>query len=225
MFANTFKHLSFIAAAILATFLGAALPSLPAASQRTSLAGQLLIAAPNMGDPRFYQTVVLLVLHDRNGAMGIVVNRPLDERPLASLLEALGETVTGVAVGADRAAQVLNIGDRSLAHQHAVVVDVERGESEKAGSKLVGPTDQQRIGIEGHLVMTSSREILRDIANGRGPKQSLMAFGYAGWGPGQLEGELAQRFWFTTPADANLVFEEARDRLRETALMRRTQDL
>jgi putative transcriptional regulator len=73
--------------------------------------------------------------------------------------------------------------------------------------------------------MTSSREILRDIANGRGPKQSLVAFGYAGWGPGQLEGELAQRFWFTTPADANLVFEEARDRLWENAMTRRTQDL
>jgi len=207
MFANTFKHLSFIAAAILATFLGAALPSLPAASQRTSLAGQLLIAAPNMGDPRFYQTVVLLVLHDRNGAMGIVVNRPLEERPLASLLEALGETATGVA------GSVRIFAGGPVQPELGFVIhsaDYHRPET---------------VAIEGHLAMTSSREILRDIANGRGPKQSLMAFGYAGWGPGQLEGEVAQRFWFTTPADANLVFEEARDRLWENAMTRRTQDL
>jgi putative transcriptional regulator len=207
MFANTFKRLSFIAAAILATFLGAALPSLPAASQRTSLAGQLLIAAPNMGDPRFYRTVVLLVLHDRNGAMGIVVNRPLEERPLASLLEALGETATGVA------GSVRIFAGGPVQPELGFVIhsaDYHRPET---------------VAIEGHLAMTSSREILRDIANGRGPKQSLAAFGYAGWGPGQLEGELAQRFWFTTPADANLVFEEARDRLWENAMTRRTQDL
>jgi putative transcriptional regulator len=207
MFSNTFKLLSFIAAAILATFLGAALPSLPAASQRASLAGQLLIAAPNMGDPRFQQTVVLLVLHDRNGAMGIVVNRPLDERPLASLLEALGETATGVA--------------GSVRIFAGGPVQPELG-------FVLHSADYHRpdtVAIEGHLAMTSSREILRDIANGRGPKQSLMAFGYAGWGTGQLEGELAQRFWFTTPADANLVFEEARDRLWENAMTRRTQDL
>jgi putative transcriptional regulator len=207
MFSNTFKHLSFIAAAILATFLGAALPSLPAASQRTSLAGQLLIAAPNMGDPRFYQTVVLLVLHDRNGAMGIVVNRPLEERPLASLLEALGETATGVA------GSVRIFAGGPVQPELGFVIhsaDYHRPET---------------VAIEGHLAMTSSREILRDIANGRGPKQSLVAFGYAGWGPGRLKGELAQRFWFTTPADANLVFEEARDRLWESAMTRRTQDL
>jgi putative transcriptional regulator len=207
MFLNTLKRLSFIAAAILATFLGAALPSLPAASQRTSLAGQLLIAAPNMGDPRFYQTVVLLVLHDRNGAMDIVVNRPLEERPLASLLEALGETATGVA-GSVR----IFAGGPVQPELGFVLHSAEYHRPDT-------------VGIEGHLAMTSSREILRDIANGRGPKQSLVAFGYAGWGPGQLEGELAQRFWFTTPADANLVFEEARDRLWENAMTRRTQDL
>jgi putative transcriptional regulator len=207
MSSNTFKRLSFVAAAMLATLLGAAVLALPAASQRTSLAGQLLIAAPNMGDPRFYQTVVLLVLHDRNGAMGIVVNRPLEERPLASLLEALGETATGVA-GSVRIFAGGPVQPELGFVLHSA--DYHRPET---------------VAIDGRLAMTSSRDILRDIANGRGPKQSLVAFGYAGWGPGQLEGELAQRFWFTTPADANLVFEEARDRLWENAMTRRTQDL
>ena len=207
MSSNTFKRLSFVAAAMLATLLGAALLAPPAASQRTSLAGQLLIAAPNMVDPRFYQTVVLLVLHDRNGAMGIVVNRPREERPLASLLEALGETATGVA-GSVRIFAGGPVQPELGFVLHSA--DYHRPET---------------VAIDGRLAMTSSREILRDIATGHGPKQSLVAFGYAGWGPGQLEGELAQRFWFTTPADANLVFEEARDRLWENTMTRRTQDL
>jgi putative transcriptional regulator len=207
MSSNTFKRLSFVAAAMLATLLGAALLAPPAASQRSSLAGQLLIAAPNMGDPRFYQTVVLLVLHDRNGAMGIVVNRPLEERPFASLLGAVGENATGVA-GSVRIFAGGPVQPELGFVLHSA--DYHRHET---------------VAIDSHLAMTSSREILRDIANGRGPKQSLVAFGYAGWGPGQLEGELAQRSWFTTPADAKLVFEEARDRLWENAMTRRTQDL
>jgi putative transcriptional regulator len=207
MSSNTFRRLGFIAAAMLAMVVGAALSAPPAASQRALLAGQLLIASPSMGDPRFYQTVVLLVRHDRSGAMGLVVNRPLEERPLASLLEALGET----AAGAAGSVRIFAGGP----------VQPELG-------FVLHSADYHRpdtVTIDGHLAMTSSREILRDIANGRGPKQSLVAFGYAGWGPGQLEGELAQRFWFTTPADANLVFEEARDRLWENAMTRRTQDL
>jgi putative transcriptional regulator len=79
--------------------------------------------------------------------------------------------------------------------------------------------------IDGHLALTASREILRDIAGQQGPRQSLVAFGYAGWGPGQLEGELEQRVWFTAPADVKLVFEENRERLWESAVARRTQDL
>ena len=91
--------------------------------------------------------------------------------------------------------------------------------------------------IDGRIAMTSSREVLRAIAGrpgagdgagsgkGQGPRQSLIAFGYAGWGPGQLEGELAQRAWFTAPAEAKLVFEEDRDKVWDIATSRRTQDL
>src|SRR5439155_806852 len=76
--------------------------------------------------------------------------------------------------------------------------------------------------IDGHLAITSNREILRDIASKQGPKRSLIAFGYAGWAPGQLEGELARRFWFTAAQDANLVFEADRDKVWEDAVARRT---
>ncbi len=75
------------------------------------------------------------------------------------------------------------------------------------------------------MALTSSREILRDIGNKHGPKHSLIAFGYAGWGPGQLEDELARRFWFTAPQDAKLVFEVDRDKVWDEAVARRTQEL
>jgi putative transcriptional regulator len=81
------------------------------------------------------------------------------------------------------------------------------------------------VDIDGRVAMTSSLEILRDIGNHRGPSKSLIAFGYAGWAPGQLEGELAHGFWFTTPQDAKLIFDEDRDEVWDNAMKRRTQDL
>jgi putative AlgH/UPF0301 family transcriptional regulator len=92
-------RLSSIGAAIFlsATLLQAALPAPAEAPERASLTGQLLIAAPTMGDPRFQHTLILMVRHDRNGALGIVINRPVGDRPLASILSALGEKDTAVA--------------------------------------------------------------------------------------------------------------------------------
>jgi putative transcriptional regulator len=202
-----FDRPNVVGAAIGAMLLTAALPAPTAAPQRASLAGQLLIAAPSMRDPRFYQTVIVLVRHDRSGAMGIVVNRPLLERPLAALLEALGEKSAGAA-GSVR----IYAGGPVQPELGFVVHSAEYRRAET-------------MEIDGQVAVTSSREILRDIANNRGPKRSLVAFGYAGWGPGQLEGELEQRFWFTTPADAKLIFEEDRDRVWDDAMTRRTQDL
>jgi putative transcriptional regulator len=204
---NGFDRPGVLAAAVLALLLTAALPAPTALPQRASLAGQLLVAAPSMGDPRFYQTVIMLVRHDRNGAMGIVVNRPLQERPLAALLEALGEK----AHGATGNVRIFAGGPV----QPELGFVLHSAEYRRADT----------MEIDGYVAMTSSREILRDIATNRGPKQSLVAFGYAGWAPGQLEGELVQGVWFTAPADAKLIFEEERERVWENAVTRRTQDL
>src|SRR5262249_18173324 len=99
MFLISLPRLASIAAAIVlpATLLYAAVPPAAEAPGQASLTGQLLIAAPTMGDPRFQHTVILMVRHDRNGALGIVINRPVGDRPLAKLLEALGEKDTTVA--------------------------------------------------------------------------------------------------------------------------------
>jgi putative transcriptional regulator len=204
---NRFDRPGLVVAAILALLLTAALPAPTALPQRAPLAGQLLVAAPSMGDPRFYQTVIMLVRHDRTGAMGIVINRPLQERPLAALLEALGEK-------ADAAAGNVRIFAGGPVQPELGFV-LHSAEYRRADT----------MEIDRQVAVTSSREILRDIAANRGPKQSLVAFGYAGWAPGQLESELVQGVWFTAPADAQLVFEEERERVWEDAVTRRTQDL
>jgi len=183
------------------------LPGHAPAESTTALAGQLLIASPSMSDPRFYQTVILVVRHDEKGAFGIVINRPVQERPLAALLEALGDT------GPPAAGNVRIFAGGPVQPEIGFVLhssDYRR---------------QDTIDIDGHIAVTSSREIVRDIAENRGPTKSLIAFGYAGWGPGQLEGEIEHRFWFTTAQDARLIFDLDRDKVWDDAIKRRTQDL
>jgi putative transcriptional regulator len=190
-----------------ATLLHAALQNPAQAPGPASLAGQILIASPGLRDPRFDHTLILMVRHSAGGALGIVLNRPLGERPLASLLDDIGEKSSGVA--------------GSLRIFSGGPVQPEIG-------FVIHSTDYHRpetIEIDGRVAVTSSREILRDIASQHGPEKMLVAFGYAGWGPGQLEGELAQRAWFATAEDAKLIFEEDRDKVWDDAMAHRTQDL
>jgi putative transcriptional regulator len=198
-----------VAAALLlpATLFGATPPGPDVPSARQSLAGQLLIATPNMGDPRFAETVLVMVRHSRDGAFAIVVNRPVGEQPVARLLEALGEN----SDGATGTVQVFRGGP----------VQPEQGFVLHSTDYRDGTT--QTIGAE--VALSASAEILRAIAANTGPKKSLLAFGYAGWAPGQLESELARSSWFTTPLDSKLVFDEDREKVWTLAVERRTQDL
>jgi len=193
-------------ATLLAAFImaGAAPPE---HSDMASLAGQLLIAAPAIGDPRFAHTVILMVRHDKEGAFGIVINRPVGERAIAALLEATGHDdadVTGIVrVFAGGPVQPeLGFVVHSAEYRRAETVDVD-----------------------GRVAMTASRQILLDIGHSQGPEKSLFALGYAGWGPGQLESELARNNWFTTPEEPKLVFDDDRDKLWDEAMARRTREL
>ena len=126
---------------------------------------------------------------------------------MASLLEALGEQNSGVT--------------GSLRIFLGGPVQPEIG-------FVIHSTDYRRpetIDIGTSVAMTPSREILLDIVRQHGPQKALVAFGYAGWGPHQLEDELAQRAWFTAAADAKLIFDEDRDKVWDDAMSRRTQDL
>ncbi len=172
-----------------------------------SLAGQFLVATPEMRDPRFFHTVILMVQHDQRGALGIIVNRPIGVRPLVALLEALGDKDSG----ASGTVRVFAGGP----------VDPE------VGFIVHSAEYRQRgtIAIDGRVAMTSSVEVLRDLGQGRGPQKSLIAFGYAGWRPGQLEDELTQRAWFSIPADPAMVFDDDRAKLWEEATKKRTYPL
>jgi putative transcriptional regulator len=205
----TFTRLGWLLASILfpATLLHAALSASDAPPQRGSVAGQLLIASPSMSDPRFYQTVVLMIRHDHNGAFGIAINRPVQERSLASLLAAIGDNDSTVE------GNVRIFAGGPVQPEIGFVLH---------SADYARPTT---VSIDGHVAMTGGREILRDIANRHGPEKFLIAFGYAGWAPTQLEGELAQGFWFTAPEDARLVFDLDRDKVWDDAVKRRTQDL
>jgi putative transcriptional regulator len=203
-----FARLSVVVAAMfLPAALNAALPTSEEAPKHPSLVGQLLVAAPEMGDPRFYHAVILVVRHDQNGALGIIINRPVEDRSLASLLEALGQDAAGV-VGSVRI--------------------FAGGPVQPEIGFVLHSTDYHRpetVDIDGRVAVTSSPQVLRDIANRQGPSKSLVAFGYAGWRSGQLEGELGQRAWLTAEDDEKLIFDEDRDAVWGQAMKHRTQDL
>ena len=185
----------------------AAAPQPGAPPESASLAGQLLIASPEIGDPRFRHTVILMVRHNRDGALGIVINRPVEERSLASLLEAIGESGKGV---------------------EGSVRIFAGGPVQPAIGFILHTSDYHRSGtidIDGRVAMTTSPDILKDIGAHKGPKKSLVAFGYAGWAAGQLENELARHDWLTAPGDPKLIFDDDRDQLWDDAMARRTLDL
>ena len=197
-----------VAAFVLQTaLLEAAAPNPEEAPARASLTGQLLVAAPSMGDPRFERTVILIVQHGPTGAVGIVINKPIGERPLASLFEELGQK------GGDLAGAVRIFSGGPVQPELGFVVhsaDYHRPET---------------VAINDRLSMTSSIEILRDIGKRKGPVKILVAFGYAGWGPDQLEREIEERAWGTAEADPTLVFDEDRENLWDDAWKHRTQHL
>jgi putative transcriptional regulator len=190
-----------------ANFLNAALSTPDEVPAFTSLAGQLLIASPAMDDPRFDHTVILLVRHNPGGALGLVINRPLGDRPIASLLEMVGEADPSVS---------------------GTVQIFAGGPVQPRTGFVIHSTDYRRsdtIEIDAHVAVTSSTGVLRDMGSDKGPKKSLVAFGYAGWGPGQLENELAHGVWLTAPEEPALVFDDDRQKVWERAWAHRTRDL
>jgi len=188
-----------------ATVLHAARPSEPDVSGPTSLAGQLLIASPELRQPAFDHAVILLAKHTREGAVGLVINRPGKTLPIADLLAALGADASGVN------------GDIQV---------FVGGPVDPGIGFVVHSTDYRTpttLDIDGRVALTIAPDVLRDIGLGRGPKKSLAAFGYAGWAPAQLDNELAHGVWFTTPEEPALVFDDDRAKLWDEAFARGKQ--
>ncbi len=203
------RRLGLIVTFLLQTvLLRAALPTNPdEAPAPPSLVGQLLVAAPSMGDPRFERTVILIVQHSQSGALGIVINKPIGETSLASVFEALGQK------GGDLPGDVRVFSGGPVQPEVGFVVhsaDYRRPET---------------IEVNDRLSMTSSLDILRDIGAKKGPAKILVAFGYAGWEPDQLEREIAVHAWGIAEADPSLIFDEDRDKVWDYAWEHRTQHL
>lgn len=171
------------------------------------LAGRLLVATKAMRDPRFAGTVIVMVKHGPKGALGFVVNRVNGRRPIAEVLHSLGLATAGVK------------GD----------IDIHWGGPVGGGSAVVIHSGDYRIAgtkpVKGGLAMTGNAKILADIGRGRGPKRSFFVRGYAGWGPGQLEREIARKSWITIAGDAALIFRRNHSDTWARALKRRGVDL
>lgn len=194
--------------AIVATLVALAVASpAPLADGNDSLAGSLLVAAPELGDPNFEQTVVLLIQHDDQGAMGVVINRPYGTAPTGELLRRLG-----VDAGNAQGVTKLFYGG-PVQPEIGMVVH---------GTDYALPST--RLVAQG-IAVTSDPKVLADIAQGTGPHQAIPVLGYAGWAPGQLESELAQGAWFTLPADPALIFTTGSAQLWRTAYARRGVEL
>lgn len=168
------------------------------------VAGQFLVAAPEMPDPRFRHSVIYMVHHDGAGAMGLVVNRPIGTISLAALLDHLGYDAEAV---------------RGEIRVHwGGPVHGARGFVLHTGDYAVKSTEAVADGLR--LALTSEPEILRAIAHDTGPRRALFVLGHSGWGPGQLEAEIASGMWVTVSADEALVFDEDADTKWQRAMAR-----
>lgn len=153
------------------------------------LEGQLLLAMPGIGDPRFERTVILVCQHSAEGAMGLVINRSFQRLSVAELLQQL---------------EVEPSEDLERAPVHA------GGPVEPSRGFVLHSTEYEQpstLRVTDKIALTATLDILRDMAARRGPARSLVALGYAGWAPGQLDRELTRHGWLSAPATEAIVFE------------------
>lgn len=164
------------------------------------LTGQLLVAMPQMEDPRFTRSVIYLCAHTAEGAMGLVVNKLMESVSFPDLLDQLSIQVGGTD-------------DRIEVH-FGGPVETGRGFVLHSSDYVQDST----LVINETVSLTATIDILKALAEGSGPRLSLLALGYAGWGPGQLDGEIQQNGWLSVPADESLVFDPDVDDRWERAM-------
>ncbi|WP_090207297.1 YqgE/AlgH family protein [Yoonia litorea] len=156
----------------------------------TKLTGKLLIAMPDMSDPRFAKSVIFMCDHSAEGGMGLVINRPKQGVSFSALLEQL------------EIAQSINAGPFPRLY--------DGGPVEQQRGFVLHSSDYRckdgTLEVDESFRMTATLKVLEDIGRGEGPKTALMTLGYAGWGPGQLEFEISRNGWLTCDPNEELVF-------------------
>ena len=152
------------------------------------LSGQILLAMPGLTDPRFARTVIYMCAHSADGAMGLVLNRVLESLTFPDLLEQLGIETASVEES----------------------INIHFGGPVESGRGFVLHTpdyvQDATLVVDGEIALTATVDILKAIAGGTGPRRCLLALGYAGWGPGQLDNEIKSNGWLTVAADDELIF-------------------
>ena len=155
-----------------------------------NLTGQFLISMPSLEDDRFEKTVIYMCAHSKDGAMGIIINKKIDYDLYPDLLEQLG---------IDKPLE-----DKKLYIRYGGPVESGRGFVLHSDEVI----QKETLTIDKGVALTSTSEFFEDLSRGNGPKNSILALGYAGWGPGQIEKELASNSWMTLKADSDFIFDE-----------------
>ena len=175
---------------------------MPAEQGATNLTHHFLIAMPQLQDPHFQGSVTYLWKHDKNGALGLVINRP-SSLPVKSLIEEMKITVN------DHIVQRLT--DKKV---------MTGGPVEKNKGFILhdaGTEWDYTLPINDSISLSMSRDILQDIASGGGPARFIAALGCAGWDAGQLEQEISDNVWLTVPANADVLFSEDHNAMADAA--------
>src|SRR6476646_374681 len=165
----------------------------PAPAAGDFLTGQLLIAMPAMEDPRFAQSVIYLCAHTPEGAMGLVLNRPLQRPKFDELL------------------RQLDVAPQPPARRIRLCAGGPMDNARVFVLHTADWTGEGSLRVDESVALTASLDVLKAIAEGNGPREGLLALGYAGWGPGQLDAEIHQNAWLSVPADETIVFDDDDD--------------
>ena len=154
------------------------------------LTGKLIVAQPDMPDPRFRKTVIFMAHHDKTGAFGLIVNRPLGEVTYATIVKNIGADPTGI--------------EGNITIFYGGPIDPKRGFILHSNDYPHPPL----IPVNDRYSITISTDIILALANGSGPKKSIFAVGYAGWSEGQLEQEIKRNNWVIAPTDEKILFDQ-----------------
>jgi putative transcriptional regulator len=176
----------------------------------SSLEGQLLIAMPAMADKRFARSVIYICAHSSEGAMGLIINQRAPNINFPDLLERLQlvEDDADETMPADMLSMAVHVGGP---------VEPERGFVLHI-SDYFAPSST--LPIDNEICLTATIDILKALASGKGPDKAILALGYAGWAPGQLEAEIQANGWLHCPSDASLIFDRDLEQKYERALFK-----
>lgn len=179
------------------------------------LDGQILVAMPTMQDERFNRSVIYLCAHSSEGAMGIIVNQPAPNIRFSDLLVQLDVIPGEGLIELPRHGEIMRV-------LKGGPVETQRGFVLHSADYFV---ENSTLPINGGICLTATLDILKAIANGSGPESAVLALGYAGWAPGQLESEIQANGWLSCDADSSLVFGAQAEQKYELALRKIGIDL